>query len=53
MKSMWGKFLCRIGVHRWKHLRNPEGADWYLECARCRKEKDEVSVHGEPTPGSL
>jgi len=20
-----GRFLCRIGVHRWLHKRNPEG----------------------------
>jgi hypothetical protein len=48
-----GKFLCRIGVHRWERMRNPEGGEWYLECARGRKEKDELSLGGGPDAGDM
>jgi hypothetical protein len=43
-----GKFLCMIGVHRWLHKRNPEGVAQYLECERCQKQKDTMSLtdHG-------
>jgi hypothetical protein len=46
-----GKFLCMIGVHRWIHKRNPENAVSYLECERCQKEKDTMSL-GD-TPGGI
>jgi hypothetical protein len=29
--------LCRFGVHKWRHLRNPEG-EAYKTCRRCRKD---------------
>ncbi len=51
MQPMSGRFLCRIGVHRWEHMRNPDDGEWYLECARCHKEKDEISLGGGPAPG--
>jgi hypothetical protein len=38
------KFLCMIGVHRWLHKRNPEGGATYLECERCQKQKDTMSI---------
>jgi hypothetical protein len=43
-----GRFLCMIGVHRWLHKRNPEGGATYLECERCQKQKDTMSIadHG-------
>jgi hypothetical protein len=34
-----GRFLCRIGVHRWLRKRNPEGGETYRECERCQKQK--------------
>jgi hypothetical protein len=42
--TMFGKLLCRVGVHRWVTHRNPENAATYLKCDRCRKEKDTVSM---------
>jgi hypothetical protein len=39
-----GRFLCRIGVHRWLHKRNPEGGATYLECERCQKQKDTMTL---------
>jgi hypothetical protein len=32
--TMTKPFLCRIGRHRWRRLRNPEGG-WYRECRSC------------------
>ena len=34
-----GRFLCRIGMHRWVRKRNPEGGETYRECERCQKQK--------------
>jgi hypothetical protein len=39
-----GKLLCRIGIHRWVHKRNPEGGAQYLECERCQKQKDTITL---------
>ncbi len=39
-----GRILCRIGVHRWRTQRNAEDGTPYLECERCRKEKDTISL---------
>jgi hypothetical protein len=39
-----GILLCRIGVHRWLHKRNPEGGATYLECERCLKQKDTMTL---------
>jgi hypothetical protein len=30
---------CRVGLHRWQRLRNPEGV-WYRECRDCGKQDD-------------
>ena len=30
---------CRLRLHRWQRLRNPEGG-WYRECLRCEKQAD-------------
>jgi hypothetical protein len=43
-----GRFLCRIGVHRWLHKRNPESGATYLECGRCQKQKDTMSLTDHP-----
>ena len=33
-----GRFLCMIGVHRWRRKPNPEsGKRTYYECERCHK----------------
>jgi hypothetical protein len=45
--AVMGKFLCKVGVHRWLHKRNPEGGASYLECERCQKQKDTVSLVDE------
>ena len=42
-----GKFLCMIGMHRWVHKRNPDGGA-YLECERCQKQQDTVSIADQP-----
>jgi hypothetical protein len=39
-----GRILCRIGAHRWRTQRNAEDGAPYLECERCRKEKDTISL---------
>jgi hypothetical protein len=36
--------LCMIGVHRWLHKRNPDGGEMYLECERCQKQKDTMTL---------
>ena len=35
---------CRIRLHRWQRLRNPEGG-WFRECRDCGTQKD---VPGSP-----
>jgi prophage protein DUF1660 len=42
--QMMGKLLCRLGLHRWGSKRNPESGVRYLECARCRKQKDTITM---------
>ena len=39
-----GRLLCRIGIHRWVNKRNPEGGAHYLECERCKKQKDTLTI---------
>ncbi len=39
-----GSILCRIGVHRWARKRNPEGGATYLECERCLRQKDTITL---------
>ena len=36
---------CRLRIHRWQRLRNPEG-DWYRECRRCGKERSSSGTGG-------
>jgi hypothetical protein len=36
--AMAKPWLCRIGRHRWRRLRNPEGG-WYHECLECGKQR--------------
>ena len=42
---------CRLRLHRWQRLRNPEGG-WYRECRRCGTQQSGL---GGPTssPGGL
>jgi hypothetical protein len=42
--TIMGRILCRIGVHRWVHKRNPDGGEMYLECERCQKQKDTITI---------
>jgi len=39
-----GHMLCKIGIHRWVHCRNPDGGGVYLQCQRCGREKDAVTI---------
>jgi hypothetical protein len=39
-----------IGVHKWIHKRNPDGGP-YLECERCQKQKDTMSLTDNLGPG--
>jgi hypothetical protein len=41
-----------IGAHRWLHKRNPEGED-YLECERCQKQKDTVTINPQGFGGGV
>ena len=41
-----GQILCRVGVHLWVKVRNPDGGEIYLRCERCRREKDTVTIGG-------
>jgi hypothetical protein len=41
---LMGRLLCRIGIHRWVHKRNPESGAQYLECERCQKQKDTITL---------
>jgi len=36
--TMAKPWRCRIGMHRWQRLRNPEGG-WYRECRGCGKQR--------------
>jgi len=45
--TIMGRFLCKIGVHKWIHKRNPDGGP-YLECERCQKQQDAVSIADQP-----
>ena len=38
---------CRIRLHRWQRLRNPEGG-WYRECLGCGRQRDGI---GGPSSG--
>ena len=45
MKASVGNLMCSVGVHRWERKRNPEGGATYLECERCRKQKDTITIN--------
>ena len=38
---------CRLRIHRWQRLRNPEGG-WYRECLGCGRQRDGI---GGPSSG--
>ena len=40
---------CRLGIHRWQTLRNPESNELYISCERCHKDNDAMSL--VPTEG--
>jgi hypothetical protein len=42
--AMAKPWRCRLGLHRWQRLRNPEGG-WYRECRECGKQRN---VSGSP-----
>ena len=33
---MFGKLLCRLGLHRWTNRKNPDGEP-YVACVRCER----------------
>jgi hypothetical protein len=37
--TMTTPWRCRLRIHRWQRLRNPEGG-WYRECLECGKQDD-------------
>ena len=37
--TMTTPWRCRLRIHRWQRLRNPEGG-WYRECLGCGKQDD-------------
>jgi hypothetical protein len=45
------RFFCKIGVHRWRRQRNPESGEAYLECLRCQKQKDTMTLIDFSDPG--
>ncbi len=44
--TMAKPWRCRIRIHRWQRIRNPEGG-WYRECRGCGKQR-----HGIGGPSS-
>jgi hypothetical protein len=49
--AMVKSWRCRIRLHRWQRLRNPQGG-WYRECLECGKQDDASSRGGPNTFGS-
>jgi hypothetical protein len=49
--AMAKSWRCRIRLHRWQRLRNPQGG-WYRECLECGKQDDTSSRGGPNTFGS-
>jgi hypothetical protein len=37
--AMTKPWRCRLRIHRWQRLRNPEGG-WYRECRGCQEQQD-------------
>jgi hypothetical protein len=37
--AMAKPWRCRLRIHRWQRIRNPEGG-WYRECRGCQEQQD-------------
>ena len=48
--TMAAPWRCRLRLHRWQRLRNPEGG-WYRECRGCGKQRD--GIGGPSSRGGL
>jgi len=51
-EAAMANWRCRIGIHRWKRLRNPEGG-WYRECVGCGKQRVAPGTGGTSTPSLM
>ena len=49
--TMTTPWRCRLRLHRWQRLRNPQGG-WYRECRGCGKQRIDIYKEG-PRPSSL
>jgi hypothetical protein len=47
--TMAKPWRCRLRIHRWQRLRNPEGG-WYRECLGCGQQRDSS---GSPPPMAI
>jgi hypothetical protein len=45
--TMAKPWRCRLRIHRWQRIHNPEGG-WYRECLRCEKQQDLDNPGGMP-----
>jgi hypothetical protein len=45
--TMTTPWRCRLRLHRWQRLHNPQGG-WYYECVKCGTQQDRGSM-GPPT----
>ena len=46
--TMTKPWRCRVRLHRWQRLRNPEGG-WYRECLGCGRQRDGLGGGGSGT----
>ena len=45
--DMAGKpLLCRFGVHSWEEKRNAESGERYIQCRRCGRDNDKITLGG-------
>jgi hypothetical protein len=54
--TMAAPWRCRLRLHRWQRLRNPQGG-WYRECRGCGTQRDGYGgggggIGGANTPGA-
>jgi hypothetical protein len=49
--AMAKSWRCRVRLHRWQRIRNPQGG-WYRECLDCGRQDDTSSRGGPNTFGS-
>ena len=42
---------CRLRLHRWQRLRNPQGG-WYYQCVKCGAQQDRGSMGPPNTIGA-